>query len=88
MQLKQPEENMETISIEDEAGNQKEYTVDAVIEMDKKEYVLYSSENELKMKRILHENDDEFLLDVSEEEMAKLMDAYDEAIAEDTKEVH
>ncbi|WP_153464965.1 MULTISPECIES: hypothetical protein [Sediminibacillus] len=86
--MKQPEENMETISIEDEAGNQKEYTVDAVIEMDKKEYVLYSSENELKMKRILHENDDEFLLDVSEEEMAKLMDAYDEAIAEDTKEVH
>ncbi len=86
--MKQPEENMETISIEDAAGNQKEYTVDAVIEMDKKEYVLYSSENELKMKRILHENDDEFLLDVSEEEMAKLMDAYDEAIAEDTKEVH
>ncbi|QTM98017.1 hypothetical protein ERJ70_00965 [Sediminibacillus dalangtanensis] len=86
--MKQPEDNLETISIEDEAGNQKDYEVDAVIEMDKKEYVLYSSGEELKMKRILHEDDDEFLLDVSEEEMAKLIDAYDEAIAEETKEVH
>ncbi|WP_053217502.1 hypothetical protein [Virgibacillus senegalensis] len=86
--MKQPEENLETISIEDEAGNQQDYEVDAVIEMDNKEYILYSSGNELKMKRILHEDDDEFLLDVSEEEMAKLISAYDEAIAEETKEVH
>ncbi|WP_077624087.1 DUF1292 domain-containing protein [Sediminibacillus massiliensis] len=93
MQPNQPETNnsekdYENLIIEDEAGNEELYDVDAVIEMDNKEYVLYSSGENMKMKRILHEDDEEFLLDVSEEEMDKLMNAYEEALAEDIDETH
>ncbi|SDK28925.1 DUF1292 domain-containing protein [Sediminibacillus albus] len=87
-QINQPKENLQTIFVQDENGSETEYEVDAVIEMENKEYVLYSSGHKLKMKRILHEDGDEFLLDVSEEEMSKLISAYQEAISEETKEIH
>jgi uncharacterized protein YrzB (UPF0473 family) len=75
--------NLETILIEDEEGNEQEYDVDAVIEMDQIEYVLYSQNGDIQMKRIEREDDEEVLLNVTEEEMEKLFAAYQQALKED-----
>ncbi|WP_226035573.1 hypothetical protein [Aquibacillus saliphilus] len=74
----------DSILIEDQDGNETTYHVDAVIEMDSKNYVLYSEGDILSIKEIVYENKEQLLVDVPTEQMEELMSAYDKALEEDT----
>lgn len=73
----------ETIIIEDEEGKEITYTVDAIIEMNQKEYVLYSHKDELLISQITKDGDEEFLDDITDEEMQELLNAYEQALLEE-----
>ncbi|WP_181350271.1 DUF1292 domain-containing protein [Thalassobacillus sp. CUG 92003] len=74
-------EEPELIVFKDEFGRDVEYHVDAIIEMDHKEYVLYSGGGDMLFSRIKHIGDDVELCDITEEEVNALAKAYQEGIA-------
>ena len=76
-------ESEDTIVIEDENGNETNYTVDAIIEMKKKKYIIYSNGDQVLVNQLIQTDEEELLEEVSDEEMEELLNAYDEAIKED-----
>ncbi|KGP72801.1 DUF1292 domain-containing protein [Pontibacillus yanchengensis] len=79
-------ETPEYIVFKDEQGEEQQYKVDALIEMNGHQYVLYTHDRETKMNRIEHENDKATLCTVSDEEAEALMDAYRKGLEEDLEE--
>ncbi|MBM7571170.1 DUF1292 domain-containing protein [Aquibacillus albus] len=73
----------DTIIFEEEDGTETEYNVDAIIEMNQKEYVLYSNDDEMLISEVVSENDETFLQEISENEVEQLIEAYEKAISED-----
>ncbi|MRH43740.1 hypothetical protein GH741_13765 [Aquibacillus halophilus] len=74
----------DSIVIEDQEGNETTHTVDAVIEMNGKNYVLYSAGDILSIKEIVYENEEQLLTDVPEEQVEELFNAYEKALEEES----
>lgn len=73
-------EGPEYIVFTDDDGNEQQFKVDAYIEMNNQDYVLYSSEGEMLMSRLEHNGEEATLCDVTEEEMNELVKAYQEGM--------
>lgn len=83
MEENTPLQDQESIIIEDEQGNERVYTVDAIIEMNNKNYILYSHEDHVVINQIIYENDQEYLEDITDEEMEHIYEAYQQALEEE-----
>ncbi|WP_138418840.1 DUF1292 domain-containing protein [Aquibacillus sediminis] len=83
MKEQTPIEELETLTIEDEQGNETTYQVDAVIEMNNKQYILYSHDQHMIINEIVEEDGEERLEDITEQEMQQIYDAYQQAIEEE-----
>ncbi|MDL4841133.1 DUF1292 domain-containing protein [Aquibacillus rhizosphaerae] len=70
----------DTIIFEDDQGNETTFMVDAVIEMNKAEFVLYSDGDELLVSKIIRQGDEETLEDVSDEEMQDIIQEYEKTL--------
>lgn len=75
------DEPRDYITIEDEKGNQKEYAVEAMFDMEEESYALLSAENETIVMRIEGEDGNQYLVGISDpEESEAILDAYQIAI--------
>lgn len=77
------EQEPEYIVFTDDEGKEQQFKVDAYIEMNNHDYVLYSSEGEMLMSRLEHHGEEATLCDVTEEEMEQLVKAYNDAMEEE-----
>ncbi|MEQ6388341.1 DUF1292 domain-containing protein [Bacillaceae bacterium S4-13-58] len=77
------EEVVEYIIIEDEEGNEEEYEVDAIIEMNGNSYILFSEEDDLEIRKLVDDDGYQMLEQVSDSEIDQIMSAYEEALKEE-----
>ncbi|MEQ6376948.1 DUF1292 domain-containing protein [Bacillaceae bacterium S4-13-56] len=77
------EEVVEYIIIEDEEGNEEEYEVDAIIEMNGNSYILFSEADDLEIRKLVDDDGYQMLEQVSDSEIDQIMSAYEEALKEE-----
>lgn len=78
------------ITVEDERGNQKEYAVEALFDMEEESYALLKSGTETILMKVEGEEGDQYLLGISDpSESEAILDAYEIAVenAYDEKDV-
>jgi uncharacterized protein YrzB (UPF0473 family) len=69
------------ITIEDEQGNQKEFAVEALFDMEDKSYALLRSEDETIVMRVEGEEGEQYLVGITDpEESEAILDAYQIAV--------
>ncbi|MDC3417096.1 DUF1292 domain-containing protein [Aquibacillus salsiterrae] len=73
----------ETVVIENEDGTETTYNVDAVIEMNHQEYIIYSNNDEMMISRIVRNGEEEEWEEVTDEEMGQIIDAYEQALKDE-----
>ncbi|MDZ5473849.1 DUF1292 domain-containing protein [Bacillus sp. 31A1R] len=71
------------ITIEDENGNEKEYSIEALFDMEDNSYALLKSMDETILMKIEEEGDEQYLVGITDpEEKSSILDAYEIAIDE------
>ena len=73
-------QELDYIVVEDENGNEIEFTVDAFFEMADHSYALLSSEDEVTIMRVEEENGEQVLVGISDEELESVWNAYEIAL--------
>jgi uncharacterized protein YrzB (UPF0473 family) len=69
------------ITIEDEQGNQKEFAVEALFDMEDESYALLRSEDETIVMRVEGEEGEQYLVGITDpEESEAILDAYQIAV--------
>jgi hypothetical protein len=69
------------VTIEDDRGNQKEFAVEALFDMEDKSYALLRSEDETIVMRVEGEEGDQYLVGITDpEESEAILDAYQIAV--------
>ncbi|WP_188205939.1 DUF1292 domain-containing protein [Alkalibacillus aidingensis] len=81
------EELRDYISVEDEDGNEREFSVEAMFDMNEESYALLKDENEIFVMRVEDEGDDQYLVPITDDtEKESILDAYEVAIATELDE--
>lgn len=75
----------ERITVEDEQGQEKEYAVEALFDMNEKFYALLTSDKDRILMRVVdEEGEDQYLVGIDDpEEAASILDAYQIALEAD-----
>jgi uncharacterized protein YrzB (UPF0473 family) len=78
-------ENDNRITVEDEQGNEKEYAVEALFDMNEEFYALLTSDKDRILMRVVDvEGEDQYLVGIDDpEEAASILDAYQIALEAD-----
>lgn|GEM_PF-770771 len=78
-------ENDNRITVEDEQGNEKEYAVEALFDMNEDWYALLTSDEDRILMRVVGgEGEDQYLVGIDDpEEAASVLDAYQVALEAD-----
>lgn len=78
-------ENDNRITVEDEEGNEKEYAVEALFDMNEDWYALLTSDEDRILMRVVGgEGEDQYLVGIDDpEEAASVLDAYQVALEAD-----
>lgn len=75
------EEVRDYITIEDEEGQEKEYAVEALFDMEEESYALLTSEEETLLMKIEGEEGDQYLVGITDpEELDSILGAYQIAV--------
>ncbi len=78
-------ENDNRITVEDQHGNEKEYAVEALFDMNEEWYALLRSDEDRVLMRVVNEEgEDQYLVGIDDpEEAASVLDAYQIALEAD-----
>jgi uncharacterized protein YrzB (UPF0473 family) len=81
-------ENDNRVTVEDEQGNEKEYAVEALFDMNEEFYALLTSDEDRILMRVVDgEGEDQYLVGIDDpEEAASVLDAYQIALEADENE--
>ena len=75
------DENRDYITVEDERGNRKDYSVEALFDMEEESYALLKAEDETIVMKVEGEEGDQYLLGISNPlESEAILDAYEIAV--------
>ncbi|MGO4888059.1 DUF1292 domain-containing protein [Anaerobacillus sp. MEB173] len=69
------------ITVQDQSGNEFKYSVEALFDMDDQSYALLSSNNETVLMRVEDEEDEQYLIGITDEnEREAILEAYQIAV--------
>lgn len=75
------DEPRDYVTVEDEQGQEKEYAVEALFDMEGESYALLSSEEETVLMRVEGDEDERFLVGIQDpDEISAVLDAYQIAV--------
>ena len=75
------DEDRDYITVEDEKGNRKDYSVEALFDMEEESYALLKAEDETIVMKVEGEEGDQYLLGISDPlESEAILDAYEIAV--------
>ena len=75
------DEDRDYITVEDERGNRKDYSVEALFDMEEESYALLKAEDETIVMKVEGEEGDQYLLGISDPlESEAILDAYEIAV--------
>ena len=75
------DEDRDYITVEDEKGNRKDYSVEALFDMEEESYALLKAEDETIVMKVEGDEGDQYLLGISDPlESEAILDAYEIAV--------